>query len=365
MTTTIEDEKRPTIQLVDIIPAPGLGDPISSISAVKYEAKSESAKDMVRDTHEIVKSGECIVRCNHADDGCIDGRCVNELAYPDGNKFITKYVDDNQGNERAKVAGGGLLTSLAMYKAVGEDIVSPEEDIAYIARDFARQGVQCGAHTAGSHGSEVLDKTGCGANDKFDEIMNVAITHRKDISDVSSVLIRPSGNGFDADLLGSGLDKWSEILEVRGYFDGSNGVSRLDAIRDGILSAQATMLGNEKASVLKNLGGGHNEVLLVVNYAKGHTFSQTKLREMLMERHPEVADPDELPQVFVLDMWRVEELAHAVANITPKDGTERTEDEKQARYLTALHAGVAYQIATYATLTDGSLPVAVFAESNP
>jgi hypothetical protein len=44
-------------------------------------------------------------------------------------------------------------------------------------------------------------------------------------------------------------------------------------------------------------------------------------------------------------------------------GVERTEDEIAERYAVALHAGIAFQVATYATLTDGSLPVDIFAKA--
>lgn len=358
---SIENDKNPVKLLVEL-DAPGVGNKNSSISVKKYEGSLDK-EALAKAVHEIVRSSECVVVCNHTDDGCIDGRCVIQLALPDSEGFNIKKVDDNTGNERAKVAGGGLITSLAMYKALGEGVVSPEQDIIYIADEFAKKDIYCGGHT-GIHGSEEQNKTDCGANDRFDEIIDTAIKNREQIAKVTELLVEPTGEGFSSDSLDSSFDSWSDILTKSKYFDGSNGSQRLEAIKNGILIAQENMPIDKKASVLKNLGGDHNEILLVVNYAKGRTFSQTKLRETLIEQFPGV-DPNDLPQVFALDVWRIEELAHAVADLPEKaTSRQRSDENRQERFSRALHAGIAYQVATYATLTDGSLPVYVFAEAS-
>jgi hypothetical protein len=77
-----------------------------------------------------------------------------------------------------------------------------------------------------------------------------------------------------------------------------------------------------------------------VNYIDGTTFSQGALAETLREAFPDKDDKN-LAQAFVVDVWRVLKLAQASV----------VEDE----FETALYAGVAYQVATAATLTDGSL----------
>lgn len=355
MSTELQQKQR--VKLLRELPAPGKG--LGKISYDAFEQKSNLAQEMIAATRELIQSSECMKTCNHRDDGCIDGRCVDEIAVPDGETFSVKTVEDNVGNERAKVAGGGLLTSLAMYKAIGEDLVSPDEDLAYIAKEFARGGVYCGAHT-GSHGSSSKKTTDCGANDRFDEILLTAVKNREDISEVTQALLAPlHQQPYQPTVLNKDMGNWRHIVMETNNFARSNGISRLDVIRDGILTAQETLQGDEKASVIKHLGGDHNEIFLVVNYARGMTFSQTQLRQQMTEKFSTV-DPDSLPQVFALDMWRVDELAHAIACLPEKySGRNRTTMEQQERYERALHAGAAYQVATYMTLTDGSLPVFV------
>ena len=95
----------------------------------------------------------------------------------------------------------------------------------------------------------------------------------------------------------------------------------------------------------KHLRGGHREAFIVMNFSDGKTFSQADFRKKLLEQFPYVQE-DDLPQVFVVDVPRIEYLARAMAKGRPD--TDRA-------FETALFAGVAYQLATAATLTDGSL----------
>jgi len=353
-----ETETRATVRLVETIPAPGVGNPESSISKTKFESTDEN-RDMSRYMHEIIKSGECIVPCAHSDDGCIDGRCVNEIAHPNVDEFNVVSVEHNKDNDRAKLAGGGYITSLAMYQALGETRVSSEKDIIYIAEQFAQMGIYCGAHTGG-HGSEEHGKTDCGANDKFYEILDNGIRYKDEVGAITSLLLQYSSDSYDQSVMDSVISTWEDTRKDAEYVVGS-GVVRLDAIRTGILHTQEQNPDVQTVAVIKNLSDHHNEVELVVNYGQGTTFSQGKKRQKLMERYPGVARKD-LPQVFVLDFWRVQQLARAVAAMPEEiTGRERSEDEKPQRYAVALHAGVAFQVATYATLTDGSLPVDIFA----
>lgn len=352
-----EIKKESKAQLLAVLPGPDNG--LGSISFKNFENESDFSRELAVKCREIVESGVCIVDCNHEDDGCIDGRCVNELAVPDGDHFNTKRVIDNSSNERAKVAGGGLVTGLAMFKAIGEDLVSPDEDLKYLAEEFAKQGVYCGAHT-GSHGSIKNQKTDCGANDRFDEILKNTIDNQDDVEGIVKELLKPLGVSVGNGVLSSDLRNWNHVLTQTNNFAFSSGSSRLESIKDGILAAQDSNHNEDKVTVIKNLEGNHNEIFLVVNYAQGLTFSQTKLREALHEDYPDV-DLSDLPQVFALDIWRIDQLAQAVARIPKKHSTEpRTVDETNQRYLQALYAGTAFQVGTYVSLTDGSLPVFLF-----
>lgn len=357
----VDSDQNLKLHLIDTIPAPGLGDEKSSISAKRLERMPEM-RPLLQDLKEIVKSGECIVTCNHNDDGCIDGRCADLLAYPQDGEFATKEVPDNKGNERAKVAGGGLITGLAMYKALGEGLVSPESDITFIADSFAHKGIYCGAHT-GAHGSPDAKKSDCGANDRFGEIIHTVIQNKNAVAGVTRRFMDYLGVTYNQEHMDNNIADWDCIVKLRDNFINSDGLMRLDAIREGVLIAQDTVTDDTKASVIKNLAGSHNEYELEVICDEGMTFSQTQLRDALLARHPEV-DPDDLPQVFVLDLWRVRQLAEAIAAIPDRDsGRIRSSDEINERFSRALHAGIAYQIGTYVTLTDGSLDINVFADA--
>lgn len=353
-----ETDVQTTARLIETIPAPGLGNPESSISKVKFES-TDQQRDMSQYMHEIVKSGECLVPCAHNDDGCIDGRCVNEIAHPKVGTFDVVSVEHNKDNDRAKLAGGGYITALAMYQALGETRISSENDIVYISEQFAKKGIYCGAHTGG-HGSEEHGKTDCGANDKFYEIIDNGIRYRDEVGAIAEVLLKYSTDSYDQTVMKTAISTWDDTRKDTNYVVG-NGVKRLDAIRTGILHTQEQNPDVQTVAVIKNLSDNHNEVELVVNYKPGTTFSQGKKRQKLMERFPGVARKD-LPQVFVLDFWRIQQLARAVAEFPDhQTGAARTIGEIQDRYAQALHAGVAFQVATYATLTDGSLPVDIFA----
>lgn len=246
-----------------------------------------------------------------------------------------------------------------MFKAIGEDLISPDQDLSYLAQAFAKQGVYCGAHT-GSHGSATNQKTDCGANDRFDEILKNTIDNQDGVEAIVKELLKPLGVSVEEGVLSSDIRSWNHVLTQTKNFAHSNGTSRLESIKHGILAAQDSYYSDEKVTVIKNLEGNHNEILLIVNYAKGLTFSQTKLREALHDEYPDV-DLSDLPQVFALDMWRIDQLAQAVARIPKKHSSEtRTVDEINQRYLQALYAGTAFQAATYVTLTDGSLPAFLF-----
>jgi hypothetical protein len=74
-------------------------------------------------------------------------------------------------------------------------------------------------------------------------------------------------------------------------------------------------------------------------------MSQVKFAHTLSEEFPERAS-ENLAQAFVVDAWRIVELAEA--------SVEKDEVEE------AIYAGVMYQVATAATLTDGSLRTFIY-----
>ncbi len=352
-----EVKKMDTVKLIDVLSAPGFG--LGSISYDRYMKESLLNQQLAKEVREIISKGVCIADCDHQDDGCIDGRCVDEIAIPEGDHFDLKRVDDNEKHERAKVAGGGLLTGLAMFKAIGEGLVSPDEDLRYLATSLAKQGIYCGAHT-GAHGSIQNQKTDCGANDKFDEILKNAILNEGSVSRITKELLKPLENNMVEGVYQDALHSWNNVLTHTDNFSQSNGSTRLDSIKKGILSTQEEGRLGSKVSVLKHLKGNHNEIFVIINYAQGRTFSQTALRNIIHNHHPGL-DGGQLPQVFALDMWRVNDLAKCIANIPKKDSPyRRTTEQINHRYMVSLYAGTSFQVSTYLTLTDGSLPLFIF-----
>lgn len=179
-----------------------------------------------------------------------------------------------------------------MRLGVGRCGDSIDDDLALVGSDLAEKEIYCGVHSgAHQHG----EGTDCGANDKF-----------------------------------------ALILE--------NGLKFSDQI-----TASTEAAGEEKPlAVTKRLDGDHNEDYIIVNYVEGTTFSQGAFADTLRESFPDKDDKN-LAQAFVVDAWRVVELAKASV---PEDEFE-----------TAMYAGVAYQVATAATLTDGTLKMFAYTQA--
>lgn len=347
MNMTVEKRDTNTKWNIEKVDGPSGGK--GSISAEKFEIEQpEYAKALF----EIINSGECLVKITHEDDGCIDGRCVCDIAYADNGELKNVSVVDNSGHERAKVSGGGYITVLAMLQALGDLGNSPEEDIEYIGRELAKQKIYCGGHT-GSHGKVEDGVTDCGANDKQGIIINAGNDNHELVVGLTSALINGTSGDFDDSSLEHGLDNWKSVSENGEYSSNSNGVTRLDAIHSAILTAEQDNTSSKKAAVIKSLTDNHNEKVVVVVDEPGFVFSQTKLRQLMQEKFPD-ADPKDFPQVFALEQWRVRQLAAAVSKFANRDGSYK--DNVHSVQTTALHGGSAFQTATYLTLTDGSLP---------
>lgn len=318
------------------VPAMGYGNPDSAISRAKQLESGELSAEVDKSAQEFIVSGEGIVAVQEKDDGCIDGRETSELYITEGGEFYTKPAD-NSNHERAKVAGGGYLTSQAMRLGVGRRGVSMDTDLASVGTDLAEKGIYCGAHSgAHQHG----EGTDCGANDKFAPILQNGLAFREQVHGSVGALIQAAGLEFKPEVLEAVFANWQATLDDEGYFVGSTGETRLKTIL-ATQAAASEAAGEEKPlAVTKHLDGDHNEDYIIVNYVEGTTFSQNALAEKLRGEFPDKDDKN-LAQAFVVDAWRIVELAKAAV----------TEEE----FETALYAGVAYQVATAATLTDGSL----------
>jgi len=338
-TQTMNPEVQTVPEITELSPL-GYGNPDA---AIRYEQKepTELSEPLKAATAEIINSGECLVDLTETDDGCIDGRAADIVKYAtrDGT-VVESDVTPNDTHERAKVAGGGYVTGLTMELAIHPPKETADETLSSVVATFAKKDVFCGAHS-GSH--EHDGATDCGANDKIELILENGLLFGEEIAGSTRALMGLAGAEYNPGAQLEARNGWANTLELTGFFDGSNGESRLGTILDGIVSAQDITGAERPLAVSKHLAGEHKEKFIVVNYQAGKTFSQAMLRDALQARFPEVA-AEHLPQAFVLDVPRVVELAAALTD---------DEDEQQI----ALQAGVAFQLATAATLTDGSLRV--------
>ena len=333
-----------TVYKITEIDSLGYGNPEAKISHQKKIDSGEFQEEVIEKGVEIILSGSCMTDINDKDDGCIDGRLTAYVLLPFYGEFKDLKTNAAKHN-RYKVAGGGYITSLVMKLALDPEVETLDEDLRGVAHHLTMQGIYCGTHT----GEHVIDgKTvDCGANDKFEEILLRGSVHRTDIERTISYITNKFDLGVSfskgvVDLAEAGL---SITLSHHDYFAGSNGKKRFDTIMDAISEAQDASQQERAVSVSKHLSGNHNEAFIVINTVAGKTFSQPELQRKLVEAFPDIP-PEKLPQAFVVDVPRIVELAEAMAK-----GRENEEEAK----MIALYAGLAFQFAVAAELTDGTL----------
>ena len=244
-----------------------------------------------------------------------------------------------------------------MYIAAKFNTGSVEGDLKAVTELLTSEGVYCGAHT-GEHSTSEGHTTDCGANDRLDEILRSAVTYSAQIRATAEALIAVAGLKISGDVIVNAQDRWGAAANDETYFENSNGESRFTVVKAGIADAQVRSGAEKPVAVSKDLAGSHKEAFIVVNYRQDETLSQRKLQEALQREYPEV-DPLELPQAFVVDVWRIVKLASALVEADAKAKAEAPEELKASwvpvDLETAIYSGVAYQLATAATLTDGSL----------
>jgi hypothetical protein len=340
----VDDKEVKLAATVTEVPPLGYGNKESKISYAKQMESGELTAEIAGYAAELINGGECMQDITEEDDGCIDGRPAIEVLFVDENgNLATREIVDASNHERAKVAGGGYMTTLAMKRALDVPAGTVDEDLANVVGTLTREKVYCGAHT-GQHGHG--EATDCGANDKFQPILQNGILYRQEISETTSALLGAAGIEYEATIGDKVLNGWSETLTNNVYFAGSTGASRFTVIEQGIRAAQeATGDFAKPVAVSKHLNGDHKEDFIVINYIEGKTFSQRLFAEKMREKFPDVEE-SKLAQAFVVDVPRIVKLAQAFTK-----ERENSEDD----FKTALYAGVMYQLATAATLTDGSL----------
>ena len=242
---------------------------------------------------------------------CIDGRSCNEC------------MDGQPPEPRPSVAGGALVTAYAAAELTGwlghDEGSNSTQRLGRINKLLAAEGIKSGSHCdRGSVESNFIDpatgkaKTGCGADDKFTEIIAQPYEHPAETFAIVQVVM---GEEFDQEMV-----KFEDKDTVAARVEGWQPTDVIEA------------LGADTGNAIEILEGKHEEVAVVFNFRDGTT----------VDRDSFVKDTGE--QVFVVDVWYIEKLAKALAT-----GPDAVEQYKRLK-----HAMVAYQASTYLTLCDGS-----------
>lgn len=329
--------------------APLYGNTEAGISYKKSLESGRISEEVAAKTFEIIRSGECMVPITEKDDGCVDGRPAVSVRFVsvDGD-FVEKPVTNAEEHTRAKVAGGGYLTAWSMRRAEEPASNTMDEDIALVFDRLAENEIFCGLHT-GSHGADGC--TDCGGNDKNEQILETAVLYKTEVTNEAEAVCSVASIQLEPEVFSRVFHGWSETLTHPEYFAGSTGQSRFEVIEDRIKNRQLSEGGDYPVSVNKGLEGPHKEIATVVNFIDGMTFSQALLASLLQKAFPGITN-DQMPQVFVVDAPRIVKLAGAMSAKYP-------EEDRETIFQRAVHAGVAYQLATKATLSDNTLPTFV------
>lgn len=338
------NERETATMTITEIPALGYGTTEANISLEKKRASGELSPEVEKKAAEIILSGECIVPVDDTDDGCIDGRPTEEVLFPSIDGSLVRKETDNSNHERAKVAGGGYITGLAMLRSSDTRGNTIDGDLKIVASRLTENKIYCGLHT-GEHAHD--ENVDCGANDRVQTIFENGILYRNEMAGTMSALLDVAGIGFEQEVFDKVISNWSATLNDQTYFEGSTGESRFKNITESIVDAQLISGSEKPVAVSKHLSGRHNEQFILPEYEDGKTFSQKKFDKKLSESFPEL-EASQRPQAFVVSVWRIVEIAQAMA--TDENGQQDPDTFKEA-----LYGGVLYQLATAATLTDGSL----------
>jgi hypothetical protein len=320
----------------------GFGNPDAKISTVgQRTAGTITAATMQTGSHLLLAS-DFMVDVQHYDSGCIDGRTTAQVMFRNAEaQLVTHEYDYDDHHWRPLVAGGGYITARPAEVVLRGRGHTPQDDLKRVIKQLQKAGVYAGAHT-GSGADEAQGVTDCGANDKFSAIVAAALEYQDAIKSGLQLLFEVTGRSLENfdDHYAKALQAYEQMAQPA-YSEASNGQMALQLITDS-LKADAT---GKPLAVIKQSEGDHRERFIYMNAIPNTTLDQTGFTRALAEYFPD-QNPVELPQVFVVDMWYIDTLATAL--------TINLQQRKLA-FITMM----IYQLATAATLTDGSLPVYV------
>lgn len=263
------------------------------------ETATETAEDLI--------DGFLVHVQENAASACVDGRsCAHTLA----NTFP---------QAGPKLAGGALMTAFAAAETVTGYYGEQSATAAFgrlqeVGAVLAARGIDSSAHTtesavaAGYADAEGNPKTGCGAGESFSK----------------STKIITEGD-LDVDRTVAGLQIYTrEQVSLKP-------AAELAATDQGFRCDDVLKVAPDQN--VEVLAGVHAEQLIAFNYAEGTTI----------DRDAYVAATGK--QVFTVDMWYIDKVAHALADGRP---------DFETMYPALLYAMTAFQVATYKSLCDGT-----------
>jgi hypothetical protein len=282
----------------------GIGD----ISASNFTpAEAHELANVIKDTY-LVSIREGAAGC------CIDGRLCRET------------IGHTLPEPSPSVAGGPSVTAFAGAELIGDYFKASSSDgvlkrINDVGDTLVSHGIVLGAHvshddlegTAGLFMKDGVPRTGCGASDKFIDVLERPYDHAAQVTQITEQLLGPSVNPNHLNFIEDSI--------LRGRIAGYNARDVMDNIAS-----------RDDGRNVEILEGKHAETLVVFNYIENTTVDRDAL----------VGDTGK--QVFVIDMWYIDKLACALA-------AGRTEEDLESRLR---HAMTAFQVSTYLTLCDGT-----------
>lgn len=249
---------------------------------------------------------------------CIDGRCaLHTMAGP-----------ESRPEPRPSVSGGPLFTAFGAAEMVPGFYGDKSAQTSLGRLDEVKglleaRGIKLGGHVTNAAAQNGFknpktgaSQTGCGLNDEFKQVMTKPATEKKFVDDTTALLM---GEQFNP-----------AAMTFRGEDEITTRIADYDSRK-----ALDVLLGEEggNAEGVEVLDGQHGEILVVFNYVEGTTVDRDRLVQETGK------------QVFVVDMWYIKKLAAAMA-------AGRPDAEEMSVKLE--HAMVAFQVATYPALCDGT-----------
>ena len=260
-----------------------------------------------------IDSDEILIPIDANDDGCSDGRGVARI--------FRGLMELKRSLNRAKVLGGGETMTAAAEIGLGHTIGKQFGEVFKGARNKLNKfKIPFGAHTD----KHAKDKNGgCGAIDEAPQIVSNTIKFEDNIKGAINVLSEGTHNEGALKEVFNNYRSYTRETNSEEY----SGRQVLEEIM-------------EDNKVVKELGGKHLEVAIVINTVRGKTVNQEVIRQISGGK----------AQVFAIDEWRLRDLSEKLYD---------DPGEQQKAYLSML----VYTLSTTGTLTKGDLPVFVVKES--